>query len=680
MRASRYKNLRREHLLSYDAQLSLLLSLGMAVVPHVVRIPVWMTLFACTVIIYQLATLYFSRLSLPKSLIVILGFTILISVSLHYATIFGRDAGVSLLIGMLFIKLLETRRYRDAMVMIGLSYFVILTNLLYTQSIPTSLYMILVVFIITVSLVTINSSPGAITWKEKIRIALPLTILALPLAVLLFILFPRIPGPLWGLPQDVYNAHSGMSDTMSPGSLSQLALSDEVAFRVSFNGPMPAKEDLYWRALVLWEFDGRTWREGDVRANTPPNIQPKGNPVEYTVTLEPHQRRWLFALDIPSVNSRSKAPTGLRMTVNRDALLRASNSIVTLSQYRVNSFSQYTLDPALNVHDRVKALRLPPYNPETARLAQSWRNNGLSAEQIINKALSLFRQEFTYTLRPPVLRNNIVDEFLFDTKRGFCEHFAGAFVVLMRAAGIPARVIIGYQGGEVNPIGNYMLVRQADAHAWSEVWLENSGWVRIDPTSAVSPLRIEHGLDQAIPAFENPRFILRRNSKLLAKLGLLWDSVNNRWNQWILGYGPEMQQLFLQYLGIQNTAAYNLVIILSVTLTVVMSVIALIGFRKRRPPRRDYAQRMFLKLCKKLTKAGFKKQPYDGASTYLECVKKKNEDLGDDLAPIIALYLDLRYRQPQMNPGDLKRFRKSVRELNPIKYSNKDKQNKYENV
>ena len=654
---------------SRDAHLSLLLSLGLAVVPHVPRLPVWMTLFASASLIYKLATLRYPKLALPRLLIAVLGLMVMLSVSLHYSTIFGRDAGVCLLIGMMFIKLLETRRYRDAMVMVALSYFVILTNLLYTQSIPTAFYMLLVVCIITLSLVTINSSPGLISWREKLRITLPLTLLSLPLMVLLFILFPRIPGPIWGLPQDAYAGRSGMPDTMSPGNISQLALSDEVVFRVTFDGAVPDKHELYWRALVLTDYDGRTWRMGAGDTHSAASIRTRGRATHYTVTLEPHQKRWLFALDMPVFSSRNKPPAGLSMKIDASGLLSASAPILTLSRYQVSSYTHYTLTPQLSNTERQRNLQLPDSNPRTLKLAKSWRNQGINAEQIVARALKQFNADFTYTLRPPQLGQNVVDEFLFDTKRGFCEHFAGAFVVLMRAAGIPARVVLGYQGGEINPIGKYMLVRQADAHAWAEVWLHNTGWLRVDPTSAVSPARIERGLDQAIPAGENPRFLLRRSNPFVAQLGLIWDSVNNRWNEWILGYGPEMQSLFLKYLGIQNTAAYNLVLILTIAMAAALTVIAIISLRQRQPLQHDRPQEIILRLYRKLSRAGFNKAPCHGAITFLDTVRRQNPELGNALTPVFNLYIDLRYRQRHPDESDLRKLKQLVHELRPLEYT-----------
>ncbi len=661
----------RQRSLSVEIQIFLLLSLTLTVIPHVVRIPTWMTLFVCLAMLFKLATLYYPKLSLPKPVIITLGFFVLAGVALHYATILGRDSGVCLLIGMLFIKLLETRQYRDAMVLIGLSYFVILTNLLYTQSIPTTVYMLLLVFTITLVLVTVNSNSSQISWPERLRIVLPLSLFTIPLALLLFILFPRIPGPIWALPHDVYTARTGMNDTMSPGTFSELALSDEVAFRVRFNERIPSQRLMYWRALVLWDYDGRTWRAGNKRWVYYPKPETKtfGAPIDYTVTIEPHQKRWLYALDIPVLNANSRAPTGLKLLLNPDGGLRASNAIVTLSRYQISSYPRYVLNPLLGNIDYQRALRLPNTNPQTSELAKSWRGDNLNPEQIIDKALTLFRNEFTYTLSPPLLGKHMVDEFLFQTKRGFCEHFAGAFAVLMRASGIPARIVIGYQGGEYNPRGNYWLVRQADAHAWAEVWLKNRGWVRVDPTNAVSPARIESGLDQAIPLKDNPRFLFRYNSQLIAELGLLWDSVNAGWNEWILGYGPEMQKFLLAYLGIKNASAFHLVFILTAGLAIVLVIIFIFSAKMRQKSESDHVQRIYLKLCKKLSKAGYARKPSVGAQSYLQNIQRQNSELGIKLSPILDHYIELRYRQKLDQTETLKQFRDAVRQLKLISSS-----------
>ena len=659
------------HTLSVNAQLYLLLSLTLAVAPHVVRIPVWITLFACLALILKLTSFGLSKFNLQKPLIVLLGFLVVVGVGLHYSTIFGRDAGVSLLIGMLYIKLLETRNYRDAMVMVNLSYFVVLTNLLFTQSIPTAVYMLLQVFIITVTLIVINSGPSKIAANAKFSIALPLFLLALPLAFFLFILFPRIPGPIWGLPQDVYSARSGMSDTMSPGMISELVLSDKVAFRATFTDQIPPQNALYWRALVLSGYDGRKWRVEDSGQVPIPDMYISGLPIEYTVTLEPHHQRWLYALEMPVINTRSEAPAGTRLLINRNGELRSTKAIAKVSQYRIGSYPNYVLNTNLGTIQRQRALHLPTgSDPQTIQLVSSWLDDNLKPEQIIDKALALFRNEFTYTLLPPKLGQHIIDEFLFKTKKGFCEHFTAAFVVMMRAAGIPARVVVGYQGGEYNPMGNYLIVRQSDAHAWAEVWLPERGWVRIDPTSAVSPARIERGLDQAIPAADNPRLSFWHNNRLFTELGTkfrrLWDSVNASWNDWVLGYNPELQRLLLKYLGFKNSTAYHLVAILTIILALTLIVISLFALKVHRPAYIDPVQRIYLKLCKKLANVGYQRKKSEGANTFLSRIQRHNKILGEQVSPIINSYIELRYRQASIDENYLRKFKQSVRQIGPL--------------
>ena len=651
--------------ISNDAQRSLILALGLVVVPHIVRLPVWITLFVSATLVYKLATLRFSKLIPPRLLVTLFAFGMFAAVGLHYSTLFGRDAGVSLLVGMLFLKLFETRSYRDAMVMLSMSYFVIITNFFYTQSVPTAFYMFFIVGYITLAIISLNAGPAIIPWREKLRLVIPLTVLAVPIMLLLFILFPRIPGPLWGLPQDVYNTKSGLSDTMTPGDISQLALSNAVAFRVKFTSEIPRQELLYWRAIVMHDFDGRSWRPRENISQTlKPHIEYKGSPVEYTVTLEPHQQRWLFALDLPDPQHLKQKTSHHRLTFDVNGQVMASGPVINLTKYSLSSYSKYQFGNSLSAADRTMYLALPDYNPRTIALGQTLRKAGATSKDILFLALKLFNSSFTYTLRPPILGKHTVDEFLFETKRGFCEHFSSSFTVLMRAAGVPARVVTGYQGGELNPLGDYLAVKQSDAHAWSEIWLDGQGWVRVDPTSAVSPARIERGLDQAIPLSENPRFLLNRHSELLNHLGLAWDAINNRWNEWILGYGPEMQNLFLNFLGIQNTTAYNLVLILSVALLVCIACIAFISFKRSRRHYTDKVQKQYLKLCHKLSKAGYFRRPYDGPLNFLHRIENKNAALAAKLKPTFQIYIALRYRL-EHPAANYQRFQHLVRRFHP---------------
>lgn len=642
----------------------LIAALMLAAIPHFANLPAWLIALVTGIVLGKLAAMRYPRLKPGRLVIFLLTLGALAGIQLQYTTIFGPTAGTSLLIVMLFLKLLETGTHRDGMIAVIMTYFLVITHFLNHQSIPTALYMLLVIAFITLALISLNQGPAGIPWRDKLRLTGPLMAYSLPLMILLFVLFPRIPGPLWGLPSDTRGARTGLSEEMAPGQISQLARSDEVAFRVEFHGKPPSPHQLYWRALVFWEYDGRTWRPGrqyyaGARVDNAVEYAVTGEPVEYTVTLEPHQQRWLFALDIPVLDDYATMSGTYRLFVDENQDLLSSRPIISLAQYRLRSYADYRLGKALDPATRARALQLPATgNPQSRALARRWRAEADGRpEDIVAKALQLFGREYTYTMRPPALGTEAVDEFIFDSKRGFCEHFAGSFVFLMRAAGVPARVVTGYLGGEINPLGDYMLVRQADAHAWAEVWLPDRGWVRVDPTSAVSPLRIEHSLDEVLAERENPRFVLHRGTA--AKLRLVWDSINNRWNQWVLGYTHDTQKLFMWHLGFKDAGPADLVILLTVSLSVTLMIISISSLKNRRY-RKDKVQRLYLKLGKRLAKAGYPRLPYEGPVDYLQRIGKQNPTLGEKLRPVLQTYASLRYG-PHALPAETQLFRKAIR-------------------
>lgn len=646
----------------------LMTALILAAIPHFSYLPVWLIVLVAGIALVKLAALRYPWLKPGRLIIFLLTMAALGAIQLQYATIFSPTAGTSLLIVMLFLKLLETGTHRDGMIAVIMSYFLIIAHFLNYQSIPTALYMLLVISFITLVLINLNQGPGDIPWRDKLRLTGPLMAYSLPLMILLFVLFPRIPGPLWGLPVNEQAAKTGLSDEMAPGQISQLAFSDEVAFRVKFHGEPPPPHQLYWRALVFWEYDGRTWRPGQShsqfrKANTY-TYAVNGNPFEYTVTLEPHQQRWLFALDVPVLDDYASISGTYRLSIDESLQLSSSQRIISLSQYRLRSYPNYRLGDTLDPVTRARALQLPAdSNPQSLALAQRWRTetNG-RGEHIVAKALHLFSREFTYTLRAPLLGTHAVDEFMFRTKRGFCEHFAGSFTFLMRAAGVPARVVTGYLGGEINPLGDYMLVRQADAHAWAEVWLENRGWVRVDPTSAVSPLRIERSLDEALAERENPRILLHQSAAAIARLRLVWDSINNGWNEWVLGYTHETQKLFMSRLGLNNPDPVKLAFLLTIALSITLMIIAFISLRNRRYRREDSIQRIYLKLGKRLAKAGYPRRPHEGPIDYLQRIRHRDPGLGEKLEPVLRTYASLRYGPGNTASGALL-FKKTVRQF-----------------
>ena len=636
----------------------LLVGLAMLAAPHAQRLPWWLDGLVVTLAAWRVY-LGHARLPLPGRwllIFVVVGATA--GVYFNYRTIFGRDAGVALLVVMLALKLLESRVLRDAMLLTFLSYFLVITNFLYSQTIATALYMVACIWVITATMIGLQHTRNEPPFRVHLRTAGVLLAQCTPLMLVLFLLFPRVSGPLWGLPQDAYTGMSGLSDTMTPGSFSTLILSDAVAFRVKFDSTIPAPKFLYWRGPVMWDFDGRTWTAPRALYGTP-EFTTNSPPVSYEVTLEPHSKRWLFALDIPG-----KVPP--RAQASADFQLLALEPVNNRIRYGMVSFLEFNFGIAENRMALRRALALPDgRNPRTIELARKLRGEYAEDRALMLAALAMFRnQRFFYTLTPPVLLgNDPMDEFLFETRSGFCEHFSSAFAVLMRAAGIPARIVTGYQGGELNQLGNYFIVRQADAHAWTEVWLRGVGWVRVDPTAAVSPLRVESGLSAAVPRTDLLPLLARTDFEALRQLRLTWDLMSNTWNQWVLGYTPERQRLLLSRVGIDDATWRTLAIVLFCATSFIVLVLSVLMLRQFKARVRDPARIAYLRFCEKLRRKGLPRHPAEGPLDYARRLQAERPDLAVAVATISQLYVRLRYGA-EHGADALEQLRRQVREFN----------------
>jgi transglutaminase-like putative cysteine protease len=626
----------------------LAVSLLMVLAPHAPRMPLWISALFVVFVAWRLYTVMSGRRVPPRYLLGAVCVAMLAAVYLSYGTLTGRSAGVALLTLLAGMKILETRTLRDAYAALFLGFFLVITNFLSSQSIPAGLYMLGVVVVMTAALIAITAREPVLTPPRQLRLAAGMLVQAVPIMLVAFVLFPRVSGPLWGLPKDAHSARSGLSDTMSPGNISRLSLSDAVAFRVRFDGDIPPNGKLYWRGPVLWATDGRTWRTDGVSLGAQPvPFESRGAPVDYVVTLEPHERRWLFALDLPAT-----IPPRSRMS--SDLELRSVKRVRERRQYRVRSYTEY-VSPHILPGELQQALELPEgKHPRARALALGWRQTLGDPRAVVDRALEYFgREPFFYTLTPPLLAGDTVDEFLFDSRRGFCEHYAGAFTVMMRAAGIPARVVTGYQGGEVNELGDFLTVRQRDAHAWAEVWLGGAeGWVRVDPTGAVAPERIELGMDAAIPppiglqVFNiQPSETVRRAWRSVRQS---WDALNNAWNEWVLGYGPHRQRRFLDRFGIDASDATRLAMVLIACVSALLAGIAL--WLARHPATRDPAVRAYRRFQRKLARAGLTRATGEGPLDFAGRVIDARPDLSAPVEHITGLYVELRYGHEPQDP------------------------------
>jgi transglutaminase-like putative cysteine protease len=609
----------------------------LAAAPHALRVPGWLTLLVLLLVAWRV---YLARMRLPlpsRLLMLVTVFAGAASVYLHYGTLFGRDAGVALLIVMLTLKLLEVKSVRDGMLLIFLGYFLVITNFLYSQTIPAALYMLISVWLITSGMVGLQFASSPRSNFVQLRTAGALLLQSLPLMLVLFVLFPRVQAPLWALPADGQRSSTGLSDTMTPGSITHLTLSEDVAFRVTFTSKMPPVRELYWRGPVLWQYDGRTWHAPRPRYAAP-SFEARHSPVEYTVTLEPHGKSWLFAIDLPGMLPPDSVATS-------DLQMLSGKPVTTRRRYDMVSFLDHRYGATESRLELEAALELPPSsNPRTLARAKALRDRYRNDRELIAAVLRHFNEDdYSYTLSPPRLGQHSVDEFLFETKSGFCEHYASAFAVIMRAAGIPARVVTGYLGGEVNPIGDYLIVRQAEAHAWNEVWLPGEGWIRVDPTAAVAPARIERGITAAVADGNVLPLLMRDDYAVIRGLRLTWDSLANTWNQRILGYTPERQRALLTRVGVDDATWRTLAALLLGVTTAVTLVLAVVTLRRVRARVRDPVLLAYAAFCRKLRDRGIARAAQEGPVSYAERVSRTRPDLAPRVRRFIALYISLRY-------------------------------------
>lgn len=614
-------------------------AITLAAVPHALHLPPTFPIFWTLVAGGWLLALWGGRNTVaPTPLRVLLVGSAWLLTWFHFHRL-TQGAFVSLLSLFIFLKLLEIRERKDVITAVFIGYFLTLSFFLNSQSILSAAWLFLSSWMLTAVLVAFSHPGKAPRWDFPLRISGRLLLHALPVMALLFFLFPRIPGPLWGISSGGA-AVTGLSESMQPGDIRFLAQSEEVAFRVRFDGKTPPRRDLYWRGPVLHFFDGRAWKPGASRPAPAPKRLHFGPAILHEVVLEPHHKRRIFALEFPHA-----APPGSRL--KRDGQLVAEQPITTPQRYIAASHLDYRLGTELGDWERQRNLQLPFLGAAKSReMAAGWQAAGLSPREIVDKALNRYREEtFGYTLSPPLMTLDMVDQFLFEAKRGFCEHFAASFAVLMRAAGVPARVVTGYQGGEINRFNEetYLIVRQADAHAWTEVWLDDAGWVRVDPTAAVAPDRVELGLAASLPGEALLPFMLKPEFGWLKDALLLWDGVNHAWNQWVLGYDWRQQEELLSGLSSDFFSWRQNVTWLLLGGLLLAAGGLLLYWQARERAQRDPARRLYDRFCARLAKAGVERRATEGPLDFARRASTARPDLAEGIDSLTRLYIDLRY-------------------------------------
>jgi protein-glutamine gamma-glutamyltransferase len=657
----------------------LLSAVVLVILPQATRMPVWISLIALMCITWRVL-IYTGKLDYPGRSIRILAvlFTLFASASQIRTIGAGLDSAAALLsLGFVF-KLIEMRFKRDVYVVISLCFVMAMVAFLYSQTVVTTLYITLVIVVILGAMIASNRSNSILDNSGTSRLAGTIILQAIPLTIVLFLVFPRI-APLWAVPIQSGSGSTGVTDEMSPGDISQLGRSGDLAFRVQFeNGARPIHSALYWRGLVLDNFDGETWRRRRSSSYSMAaarqsfdidwegRVSTTGNPDYYNIILEPTQQPWLYGLHLAEPQSRDVVQGG-NFEIFKDGLVTQRFS------YDLRSYAQNRTDTFLLDSVRTRNLRIPGEGNEASReFAQQLRSTVESDRDFVFAVLAHFQQEeFYYTLNPPLLDENRIDEFLFDTREGFCEHYASSFAYLMRAAGIPARVVVGYQGAEYNRFEDYLMVYQYNAHAWNEVWLEGEGWVRFDPTGAVSPERIELGVEAALR--DDPAFLEESLFSDLRLGGINWlntmrlrlDAIEYEWNRRVVNYDEEVQfELFERLLG--EVTERKILMLLMIMAGVAITAVAFTVIRFQPKSKHDPVNKLYLAVCKELGKAGIPRHRGEGPISYCNRVIAARPELKKDMQNLTHLYIELNY---QSEAEDQERMKTRTKELRKKLYS-----------
>ncbi|MCK4840488.1 MAG: DUF3488 domain-containing transglutaminase family protein [Methylococcales bacterium] len=634
----------------------LLLSIGLITLPHINNIPLPLFVFFSLLLIWRFVAIWKSDYLPNKLFVFLITVSGLILLYNQHQGLLGRDAGTSLFVTALGLKLLEINKERDLYLISYLAFIVAASQFLFQQSILMAGYILFVCCALLATLVSINSYKAETI--PALKTAAIIILQALPLAIIIFILFPRVEAPRWMMFDQQYSARSGLSDSLEPGSISQLGMSDELVFRVKFEGDIPSPNQRYWRGPVFSYTDGKRWTETKKLFFHKYMDKPvyTGNAYQYTLMMEPQEKDWVFALDMPVSYPQPLKKNALYQLINPDN----SNE---RTEYKISSYPQYNTG-YITKTERKDNLQLPAQPSEKiTELVTQLHGFDQSANIFIQSVLAHFSNEnFYYTLMPPLMEDKPIETFLFESRYGFCSHYATAFVYLMRVAGIPARVVGGYQGGELNKIGGFLEIRQANAHAWAEVWLQGKGWTRFDPTAAIAPERIEQDVNidlQIATGLVNFTPVYVNASKAMSwmkQVRQAWRSVDYGWQRWVINYTSANQSKFLDTLGIRSIK--SMVYWLMVAIGLIALCLAFVILKNKRS-KIDKELMLYQQFCKKLAKAGIHKQNGETASTFSLRAQKQCPELADKINKISCIFIRLRYEK-SLAEDDFSSFKRAV--------------------
>lgn len=634
----------------------LLLSIGLIALPHINHIPLPVFIVFYLLLSWRFICIWQKNYLPNNALLFIVTTAAIFLLYQQHHSFLGRDAGTSLFILALALKLLEIKKERDLYLVNYLTFIVATSQFLFQQSILMAMYILLVTCVLLATLVSINSQkPETI---PALKTAAIIIFQALPISIVLFVLFPRVEAPRWMMFGQQNSARTGLSDSLEPGSISQLGLSDELVFRVKFKESLPPRNMRYWRGPVYSKTDGKKWTEfkTSTKNDTVNKVVYTGKKYQYTLMMEPQDKDWVFALDMPST-----FPKGLEK--NPQYQLINSNNNNQRAEYKISSYTQYNTG-SISKKAYKENIQLPDTpSKKLTQLVTQLHGFDKPAEDYIQSVLRHFKiEEFHYTLRPPLMGNKPIETFLFDKRYGFCSHYATAFVYLMRIAGIPARVVGGYQGGEFNQVGGFLEIKQANAHAWTEVWLKGKGWTRYDPTAAIAPERIEQDVNidlQIATGLINFAPNLNNALPWMKQARQMWSNIDYSWQRWVINYSTENQTEFFSSLGLHDIKSIFYWLIGSIGfLTIIIAWVIL------RHKKTDLAEevKLYQLFCKKMSKIGLDKHSSETVQYFCKRIQKQRPDLASQAIKITMIFTRLHYEKKPTDK-DMQLLKREIKTL-----------------